>query len=65
MADGGVCTFSFAQPDEPTVRIEQTFQATEGRWIGAKVGIFCRCLSAEPSKGHADFDYFRFERPAP
>ena len=65
MNDGGVCSFSFAQSDEPPIRIEQTFQASEGRWIGAKVGIFCRCVSSEASKGHADFDYFRFQSPAP
>jgi beta-xylosidase len=59
VADGGMCTFRFAAPDGEWRRIGEPYQATEGHWIGARVGLFCR--SAEGA--HADFDYFRVGKP--
>lgn len=60
MADGGLCRFAWRK--EGNWRpIGEPFQATEGHWIGAKVGLFCRSMR-EPAAGHADFDYFRFGR---
>src|SRR5688572_15139642 len=61
VTDGGVCAFSYAEPDDEFQSIGEPFQAKPGRWIGAKVGIFCR--SGEGAKGHADFDHFRFAPP--
>ena len=58
MQDGGLCRFAYQSNDmaapEP---IGPPFQAREGVWIGARVGIF-----AEGADGWADFDYFRFRR---
>lgn len=52
--EGGLCRFSYAADGGATFReIGQPFQATEGRWIGARVG-----LAALGSRGHADFDSF-------
>ncbi len=56
MRDGGSCTFSFAGETGDFKPIGEAFQAVEGIWIGAKVGIFC-----VGSGGSADFDYFRFK----
>ena len=36
------------------------FQAVEGVWIGAKVGLFCINAGDDKVESHADFDYFRF-----
>ncbi|HYO11231.1 MAG TPA: glycoside hydrolase 43 family protein [Tepidisphaeraceae bacterium] len=60
--DGGICTFAVAGEGGPFAPIGGTFQATPGRWVGAKVGIFCRSTdpAAAPESNHADFDYFRF-----
>lgn len=55
----GICRFLSATPSDAFAALARTFQATEGGWIGAKVGLF----SASPSgvvTGSADFDYFRF-----
>jgi len=59
VADGGRCTFRFATPDGPWQPIGDPYQATEGHWIGARVGLFCR----SSVDAHADFTYFRFAAP--
>lgn len=35
-----------------------TFTALPGRWVGAKVGLFCRAEGSSPSGGWADFGPF-------
>ena len=64
--DGGVCRFAYAVGDEkskqPLKPIGPEFQAVPGRWIGAKVGLFCLTPDGEHG-GQADFDYFRFSPP--
>ena len=60
MQDGGLCRFAVAIEPKQWREIGQAFQATEGVWIGAKVGIFCR--GGEGAA--ADFDYFRFAPPS-
>jgi beta-xylosidase len=59
VADGGRCTFRFAIPDDKWQPIGEPYQATEGHWIGARVGVFCR----SSVDAHADFTYFRFAAP--
>jgi beta-xylosidase len=61
VADGGKCTFRYAARGGTWQWIGQPFQATEGRWIGARVGVFCR----GDGEATADFDYFRFGPPMP
>ena len=60
MANGGLCHFSFAGEQESFTPIGEKFQATEGKWIGAKVGIFCCTVGTAPANSYADFDYFHF-----
>lgn len=50
---GGVCQFSWKEADiwHP---VPGTFQAKEGHWIGARVGIYCA-----GDNGHADFTAFQ------
>jgi hypothetical protein len=38
------------------------FQATPGRWIGAKVGLYALGGVNAGELGYADYDWFRFER---
>jgi hypothetical protein len=40
--------------------MDEKFQATEGHWIGAKVGIYSLTPNPQGGAGHADFEYFRF-----
>lgn len=60
VADGGGCRFFFREDDGPTQELPQLFQATEGHWIGAKVGICCRSIDAH-SDGFADFAEFKID----
>lgn len=60
VSSGALCDFSFSSDGQTFVSIGKRFKAREGRWIGAKVGLFCLGLSSR-SAGHADFDWFRFE----
>jgi hypothetical protein len=58
--EGGLCRFAFGASEAALTEISTPFQAVPGRWIGAKIGLFC--LQDEPLSvpAHADFDYFRF-----
>ncbi len=59
---GGRYTFSFAPVSRPLQTIPQSFMATEGHWIGAKIGLFA-IDAGNASPGHADIDYFRLLPP--
>ena len=85
MADGGLCRFAFATeigadgvpPPGRARAIGGAFQAREGVWVGARVGLFAADAGArtetptEPATatatarvGHADFEHFRFHPAA-
>jgi beta-xylosidase len=59
--DGGRCQLSFSEGGE-FIAIPQNFQATKGKWIGAKFGLYCIKTSIDGAFGHADFDFFRLQR---
>jgi len=57
--DGGGCEFSFADGGEFAV-LSERFTATQGVWIGARVGLYAMGRSSRRINEHLDFDYFRF-----
>lgn len=59
VAEGGVCTFGVVDEGSQFYQIGPAFHARPGRWIGAKVGIYCLTPDVLKAQGHADFDYFR------
>ena len=60
VADGGACLFAYANPgDVGFTDLDDWFPASEGHWIGARVGVFCR-TSDPQAKAFADVSYFRF-----
>jgi beta-xylosidase len=61
MKKGALCSFSYSFDGEKFIAIEDTFQAVAGRWIGAKMGIFCARITQTNDSGYADFDWFRVE----
>jgi beta-xylosidase len=61
VVDGGACHFRCASEDGKELAPSEEFQAAAGKWIGAKIGIYCH--SQVSSIGFADFDYFRFITP--
>jgi hypothetical protein len=60
VADGGPCTFAWQNAGGEWKKAAASFQAQPGKWIGAKVGLYCISASDKTSVGFGDFDYFRF-----
>jgi beta-xylosidase len=58
---GAVCKFSYSTDGKRFETVREDFQAEAGRWIGAKVGLFCTRTTQINDSGFADFDWFRFE----
>lgn len=61
VAKGGVCTFSYSRDGKKFTEAGEAFQAYPGKWIGAKVGLFCTRTQQTNDSGFADIDYFRVE----
>ena len=57
---GGVCHFSF-KDQKGNTSIAKTFTAKPGRWVGAKIGMFCSRTNITNDAGFADIDWFRIE----
>ncbi len=58
---GAVCDFSYSSDGKEFTEIGKPFTAQAGKWIGAKVGLFCLAQNAHQKPGYADYDWFRFE----
>jgi len=52
--------FAFSVDGAKFTAAGKDFQATAGKWVGAKVGLFASAGVGPASGGHADFDFFRF-----
>lgn len=55
----GICQFSYSENGKKFVPIGDAFQAKPGKWIGAKVGLYCVSTPTAQRGGYADFDWFR------
>ena len=56
-----LCSFSFSTDGEVFTPVGEPFNARQGRWIGAKVGLFAVRVGKTRENGYADFDWFRVE----
>ncbi|MGA3287302.1 MAG: glycoside hydrolase 43 family protein [Bacteroidota bacterium] len=54
-----VCRFSYSEDGSVFKPLGKEFVAREGKWIGAKVGIFSSSPFESISNGYSDFDWFR------
>ncbi|MFL5540711.1 MAG: glycoside hydrolase 43 family protein, partial [Longimicrobiaceae bacterium] len=59
VTDNAVCRFSYSVDGSGWRDVGQPFTAREGRWVGAKVGLFAAAPVGAGTVGHADFDFFR------
>ncbi len=59
VAEGAKCRFSYSLDGKDFTAINDIFQAEPGKWIGAKVGLFCVRDQQTNDSGYGDFDYFR------
>jgi beta-xylosidase len=62
ITSGAKCKFSYSLDGQRFVEVKGEFQAETGRWIGAKLGIFCTGETQTNDSGYADFDWFRVEK---
>jgi len=58
---GAMCRFSYSTDGQTFIAAGAPFQAVAGRWVGAKVGIFCTGSTPADILGYADIDWFRVE----
>jgi beta-xylosidase len=58
VADGAVVRFSYSLDGEQFNALGEPFQARQGRWIGAKIGLFALREESDDSTAYADFDRF-------
>ena len=59
---GSICTFSTSFDGNNFSVIGDPFTAQPGRWIGAKLGLFCSCQTKTNDAGFVDLDWLRVEK---
>lgn len=59
VAAGAKCRFSYSLDGVAFSFVGSEFQAREGKWIGAKVGLFCSRAGKTNDAGNADLDWWR------
>lgn len=64
VAEGAVSRFWHSADGVRWEPIGAPFTAREGRWIGARVGVFALAPSGAAETGSADFDFFRIAPPS-
>ncbi|MFN0254256.1 glycoside hydrolase family 43 protein [Pedobacter ureilyticus] len=62
VSKGAKCEFSYSKDGNTFTTIDNVFEATPGKWIGAKVGLFAVRDQQTNDSGYADFDWFRVEK---
>ncbi|PQA56812.1 glycoside hydrolase family 43 protein [Siphonobacter curvatus] len=58
---GARCQFSYSLNGTQYQKAGAEFQSEVGRWIGAKMGLFCTRTAQINDSGYADVDWFRVE----
>jgi hypothetical protein len=56
-----LCSFYYSIEGKEFTKLGKEFKAKKGRWIGAKIGVFCINPDMQKSAGYCDFDWFRIE----
>lgn len=62
VSKGGIGEFSYSEDGAHFKSIGEKLVAKPGRWVGAKVGLFCTRTVKTNDSGFADVDWFRFEK---
>jgi len=58
----GICNFYYSINGIDFVEIDGAFLAKPGKWVGAKIGLFCSRPSFNNDAGYMDIDYFNFNK---
>jgi beta-xylosidase/lysophospholipase L1-like esterase len=57
------CSFSYSSDGKNYIPLGKSFRAKEGKWIGAKIGLFCSRPLSNNDGGRVEVDWFRFQKP--
>jgi len=61
VAEGAVASFSLSNDGQHFTPLGEPFRARQGRWIGAKFGLFAARTSDSGKAGYADYDWVRVD----
>jgi beta-xylosidase len=64
LTQGARYRFAYSTDGQHYQWINNTFTAREGKWIGAKMGVFISRKSKTNDAGFVDLDYFRITKPS-
>ena len=56
---GAKCQFSYSLDGQQFTPLGTEFPAREGKWVGAKMGVFCLSPGQTATAGYADVDWWR------
>lgn len=56
-----MCSFSYSLDGKKFIKIGKPFKAREGKWIGAKMGVFCSRPISNNDGGIMEIDWFRID----
>lgn len=56
---GALCSFAYSSDGNNFQTVGDTFKAAPGRWVGAKLALFCTRNTQINDSGYADVDWFR------
>lgn len=59
ITNGGQCVFSYSTDGKKYQLIGDTFKARQGKWIGAKMGMFVLNKTSNSQRSWIDVDWFR------
>lgn len=61
VSDGGICTFSYSTNGQKYQKIGEPFTARQGKWIGAKMGLFILNKTSGTQRSWFDIDWFSID----
>jgi hypothetical protein len=59
---GAVCQWSYSLDGKKFNDVAERFTAEPGKWIGAKIGLYCTRPNQINDSGYLDLDWFRIEK---
>jgi hypothetical protein len=62
VSKGGNCKFSYSTDGIGYKEMKNEFTAKPGKWVGAKIGLYCTRNVKTNDGGYADIDWFRISK---
>ncbi len=62
VAKEGICSFGYSTDGIQFFTLPNQLHATQGKWVGAKVGLFAHSNTKTNDCGYADFDWFTIKK---